>query len=221
MLQGSVRGFLVEVSRLMQHPKRIERGQSGVPAKDFLQPRRACGVFPFPQQSDRGVPMPLVRVSQQGDEFSGRFDFQVDIRFQWPAFAAKPVNAARRAVNLVLVMLAVGDVVFVEVGHVQRAVRRVGDINRPESGVAAGEHGAELGGFEGGTQHAAFAGDDDIVKRVEENIPVPPRNAVPSATAAKWENRRTVVSDFIIASWPNVYGFRGGPNFPGSTPCLR
>ncbi len=167
MLEARQGGRRVESIDLVQRPERVEAGNSGVGTDKRTELREDISIPPFAQESNGRHAVPLVRVSQQRHEFRGRAGREVEIGLTRGIRAGDPVDAAGRGIDLVLVVLSVGDVELVHVRHVERAVRGIRDVDRAEGGIGAADKDAVVPRDEGGTLRATFGGDDLASQRVE------------------------------------------------------
>src|SRR5206468_249971 len=106
------RGFIQSAS-LMQGPQRLDRcGRAREGRTKSLHDLRRRAPAKQPRRS---MSVPLVRMREEPEQFIGAFAREVHVLLQRRAFAAQPVDAAGRRVELTLIMLAVCDVVLVEI----------------------------------------------------------------------------------------------------------
>lgn len=102
---------------LVQRPERVEGAHVGVGTQQRAQKRCGGGVATFAEQAYRRVPVPLVGMREKSDEFRGVLGGEIHVPLQRGVFRADAVDSTGRGIDLVLVMLAVGDVEVVHVGH--------------------------------------------------------------------------------------------------------
>jgi hypothetical protein len=110
------------------------------------------------------------------------------------ALPAEAVEAASRGIDLVLVMLAVRDVIFVHVGHEQRTVRGVGAVKRTEAHVLGPHRDPEVVRHVGRALRDALEVGDGVVEAIKgEQVRPGEAIAVPSMKEPKWAKRGTFV----------------------------
>ena len=152
---------------LIERPERAEGSPTLVGREQRVEQRERRRIATFSQQLQRGRAVELIRVTEQGYELGGRLAFEIRIGLELGILVAEAVEAARRGIDLVLVVLTVRDVIFIHVGHEERAVGGVGAVERPEPHVL-GPHGDALVGrhIRRALRDALGVGDG-IVERIE------------------------------------------------------
>ncbi len=173
MFQGNDRSGIVKPGGLVKRPERIQRPDSGAFDDGLLQGGHDRLVFSFAEDTHGGVAMPFVRMTQQPNEIGTRFGGEIEIFLQSRALADDAVDAAGRGIDLVLVVLSVGDVILVHVRHVDGTVGRVGDVDGTEGFIAALHDDAVIDRVEGRAARLPFRGDDFVVERIDREEETP------------------------------------------------
>ena len=105
-------------------------------------------------------------MTEQGHQLGGRLAFEVRVGLELSVLVAEAIHAASRGIDLVLVVLAVRDVIFVHVGHEERAVGGVGAVERTEPDVLGPHRDALIGRHIGRTLWNALRIGDGIMQRI-------------------------------------------------------
>ena len=163
------------------------------------------------------MPVPAVGMLQQAHQSIGGLGTQVQVPLQRLLLAPQPEDTPRSGIDLALVVLAVGDVVVVEVADQDRAVGGVADEHGAEGEVAGGQHLAQIAGLEGGPGANPPAGDDEVVKRVhaEERVLIPPGNGRGLHHGAEVGEPPDVLLADHFGQVPEAEGIAGRTEFVG------
>ena len=128
---------------LIEGPERAEGSPTLVSREQGVEQRERLRIATFGQQLQRGRAVELVRMAEQGHQLSSRLTFEVRVGLELGILVAEAIKPAGRGIDLVLVVLTVRDVIFIHVGHEERAVGSVGAVERTEPDVL-GPHGDAL-----------------------------------------------------------------------------
>src|SRR4051794_27959211 len=110
--------------------------------------------------------MPAVWMAKRLNQLVYVFLGEVDILDQRGVPPTQPVDPARRVVDLTLIVLAVGDELLIEVGDVNRAIRRIGEEDGPEPDIGAEQGWRSVSCFESGAAREALGDGDVVVQRI-------------------------------------------------------
>ena len=158
---------VVEGIELIQRPERAQGAAAPIGAEQGVELRDGSGIASFGQQLQRSRAMELVRMTEEADELSGRLTLEVRVGLELGVLVAEAVQAARRGVDLVLVVLPVRDVIFIHIGHEERAVGGVRAVERTEAHVLGPHRDALVGRHVGRALRDAFGVGDRVVERIE------------------------------------------------------
>ena len=152
---------------LIERPERAEGSPTLVGREQRVEQGDRLRVATFGQELQRSRAVELVRMAEQRHELGGRLAFEIRIGLELGILVAEAVEAAGRRIDLVLVVLTVGDVVFVHIAHEERAVGGVGAVERTEPDVL-GPHGdAFVGRHIRRALRDALGVGDGIMQRIQ------------------------------------------------------
>ena len=167
MGEGFLCGRIIKPPDLVKRPERVERGGSAAAHGDFLQLRHGRLVSAFAEKAGRGAAMPFVRMIEKGKQLIAGQGREREFVLEFHPLPRDPVDPSRRRIDLILIVLAVGDVEFIHISDMERSIGRVREVDGTEGRIGAFHDRAVIDRLKGRAACLPFRSDDLVVERID------------------------------------------------------
>ena len=129
--------------------------------------RNHTGVFTISEQAECLLAKPFVGMVQNGDQFPGRFLTEVEGSQRFRIFRSEPIDAAIVFFDLAGIVLTVGNLMFVHVTEINRAVGTEFNIDGSKAFVGGGDGALQVFCLIGRSIAGDLTFDDTALQRFD------------------------------------------------------